>query len=298
MKRFALTCFALFMLSGAGGFIAYQTAPTLPPPLLSLQYLSLPKGIANGVVFLLSDETGWGAREATISARLRADGIAVVGVDTPSYLTKISEVKDSCAYLIADVERISQQIQRDSGSSGYIAPVVAGIGLGGGLALDMVDQTPDATVGGTAVADPVSSVPFGVELCTPAGYFSTAKGQIYTLPKAPLVDPITVSLSSDVASDIRQRAESLNKGSADVTLIRDTPATADTVTSMIRARLAFAQRAKDTLPVTVLRAVPKHDTMAIILSGDGGWRDIDASIAKMMQADGVPVVGLDSLRYF
>lgn len=298
MKRFVFTCLGLLLFSGTGGFIAYETAPATPPTLLSLDRVSIPKGRAKGVVFLLSDASGWGAREAAIATKLQADGIAVVGVDTPQYLATISQLRDSCAYLVADVERISQQIQRESGASTYVAPVVSGIGLGGGLALDMVDQTPSVTVGGTAVADPVSAVPFGVELCTPAGYFSTAKGQIYALPKGQLVNPISVSLSPNVAGDIHQRIASLQEGSADVTLILDTLPTADAMTAMIERRVELAQSAKDTLPVTVLNTAPKHDAMAIILSGDGGWRDIDASIGKLMQADGVPVVGIDSLRYF
>jgi len=38
--------------------------------------------------------------------------------------------------------------------------------------------------------------------------------------------------------------------------------------------------------------------MAVFLSGDGGWRDLDQSIAEQLRRDGVPVVGWDSLRYF
>ena len=38
--------------------------------------------------------------------------------------------------------------------------------------------------------------------------------------------------------------------------------------------------------------------MAIMISGDGGWRDIDKQVAGVLQAQGVPVVGLDSLRWF
>ena len=38
--------------------------------------------------------------------------------------------------------------------------------------------------------------------------------------------------------------------------------------------------------------------MVVLLSGDGGWRDIDKTIGEALQQEGVPVVGLDSLRYF
>jgi type IV secretory pathway VirJ component len=38
--------------------------------------------------------------------------------------------------------------------------------------------------------------------------------------------------------------------------------------------------------------------MAIIYSGDGGWRDLDKEIGEALVARGMPVVGVDSLRSF
>jgi type IV secretory pathway VirJ component len=40
------------------------------------------------------------------------------------------------------------------------------------------------------------------------------------------------------------------------------------------------------------------DLFAIMLSGDGGWAGIDKEVAAALAADGIPVIGLDSLRYF
>jgi type IV secretory pathway VirJ component len=40
------------------------------------------------------------------------------------------------------------------------------------------------------------------------------------------------------------------------------------------------------------------DTFAIMLSGDGGWAGLDKEVAAALSANGIPVVGLDSLRYF
>lgn len=38
--------------------------------------------------------------------------------------------------------------------------------------------------------------------------------------------------------------------------------------------------------------------MAVFYSGDGGWRDIDQQIGLALQKAGIPVVGVDYLRYF
>ena len=40
------------------------------------------------------------------------------------------------------------------------------------------------------------------------------------------------------------------------------------------------------------------DAMAVILTGDGGWADIDKGVAAGLAAAGVPVVGWSSLRYY
>jgi type IV secretory pathway VirJ component len=40
------------------------------------------------------------------------------------------------------------------------------------------------------------------------------------------------------------------------------------------------------------------DTIAVMLSGDGGWAGLDKEVAAALSANGIRVVGLDSLRYF
>jgi type IV secretory pathway VirJ component len=52
------------------------------------------------------------------------------------------------------------------------------------------------------------------------------------------------------------------------------------------------------IPLVELPAPQGGDELAIVLSGDGGWRDIDKRLAEEMRAQGVSVVGWDSLRYF
>jgi type IV secretory pathway VirJ component len=42
----------------------------------------------------------------------------------------------------------------------------------------------------------------------------------------------------------------------------------------------------------------RTDTFAIIMSGDGGWAGLDQDVAAALSAKGIPVVGLDSLRYY
>jgi type IV secretory pathway VirJ component len=52
------------------------------------------------------------------------------------------------------------------------------------------------------------------------------------------------------------------------------------------------------IPLVELPVTGSPETLAIVYSGDGGWRDLDKTIAENFQAHGVPTIGVDSLRYF
>ncbi len=53
------------------------------------------------------------------------------------------------------------------------------------------------------------------------------------------------------------------------------------------------------LPLTELpSSTPGGDSLAIVISGDGGWAGFDKALAEALQAKGIDVVGWDSLRYF
>ncbi len=45
-------------------------------------------------------------------------------------------------------------------------------------------------------------------------------------------------------------------------------------------------------------AAGANDRLAVIISGDGGWAGIDREVGGALAARGIPVVGLNSLKYF
>jgi len=53
------------------------------------------------------------------------------------------------------------------------------------------------------------------------------------------------------------------------------------------------------LPVTTVRAdAAETDTLALLLTGDGGWAGLDRELAARLAERGVATVGFNSLRYF
>ena len=261
-------------------------------------HIVLPDGPASAVVALLSAAEGWGDGETALADALRTTGIAVIGIDMPRYLAAIAAAKGDCVYLIADIERLSHQIQRESGASGYHAPIIAGVGAAGGLALDLLVQSPAATVGGTVVTDPAVAIGLAWPLCTAAAHVDDAGGSVYTLPPGAAADPVSIGLSADAPQEVRDRVEAFHNAATGVTVVEGADPTVAGLEHRIRDMAGAAGSAGSGLPVIELPAAARHGALAIVLSGDGGWRDLDRTIGGILQSEGVPTLGLDSLRYF
>ena len=53
------------------------------------------------------------------------------------------------------------------------------------------------------------------------------------------------------------------------------------------------------LPLIELPATgDTNDLLAVIISGDGGWANIDKKLGEYFSSQGISVVGLNSLKYF
>nr|QCL10049.1 bacterial virulence family protein [Rhizobium rhizogenes] len=64
------------------------------------------------------------------------------------------------------------------------------------------------------------------------------------------------------------------------------------------ARRLSSEITPPNLPLHLMNGKATKNTLAILYSGDGGWQDIDERVGSYLQNEGIPVVGLDSLRYF
>ncbi|HBF32124.1 MAG TPA: type IV secretory pathway protein AcvB [Rhizobium sp.] len=279
----------------------YETG-TIPDPAISM-----PNGKPKSIVFLLSDKDGWTDKMKAEAERLRGKGSIVVGIDTPKYLKslqddyKASTDEDNCIYTVSDIEDLSHQIQRQSGGNDYLPPLVAGIGQGGTLALAILAQTPNATIGETLAVDPGDVIPLPEQFCTPAEKVNKDGGIVYDLTDGDLPDPAVVRFSTTADPLGRAHVAELLKEHPDISVSDSQNEAYASLSAGIDDMIAANAKEAEPLglPLTLLEVEkPKFDTLAIIYSGDGGWRDIDSEIASNFQEEGLPVIGIDSLRYF
>lgn len=294
--------FLAFLLVALGLLGVEGSAPgvQVDSGLISAPRIFTPEQTPNGMVFLFSDASGWSASDDDFAQHLADSGAIVVGVDLPRYLQAIDKVPDDCAYLVSDIESISQQAQRAANVVNYNPPTLAGRGQGGGLVMAIAAQTPAATIGHTLAVDPTASVPLAKTLCSGAPRKSTPHGTVYDLAKGDLPNPIDVTFTPEAQPEGRSHIEDLRSQGFGIE-VKDASVSAQaaleaSVTALVGAP-AGADATSD-MPIVTLPATPTHDTMAIVYSGDGGWRDLDKTLAGILQSKGVPTIGVDSLRYF
>lgn len=296
MKQFARIFAFLVLLASA-----LQAQEKLDTGLLGQPEIFHPQGEVRGVVFLFSDADGWGTTERMAATSVLETGAIVVGIDTPAYLARAEQATDACLYLIPDFEEVSQQLQRAADVATYVPPFVAGVGAGGAVALALVAQTPEATISGTFASDPDAVLGLKRPLCTQAPARPAEDGAIYGFMPGTLPDPVKVAQTQAASLEGAAHVRNLQSQGFAIKIVgsRDEPWTA--LVGLLRE--AFADQLEAAAPLAdpalvELPAQPAFDTLAVIYSGDGGWRDIDRVIGGLIQKEGVPTIGVDSLRYF
>lgn len=233
-----------------------------------------PAGAPGALVFLVSDAAGWSPAWTDAAETLRARGAAVVGVDLARVLAGLAASPDGCHYLVSELEDRSQRWQRELGVDAYRSPILAGAGAGGTLAQAALAQAPAATLAAAWVVDPAPALATRVPLCPGAPSHAVAgQGFAYSLPASLPGALHTVAPGPGPAPERLALALAATLDGADAPALRG-------------------------LPLVELPAAQPGPFLAVIFSGDGGWRDLDKTIGEQLAAAGVAVVGVDSLRYF
>lgn len=230
---------------------------------------------SSGVVLLFSDADGWTGATEEAACRLAGSGLLVVGVDLAQYVAGLATSGDGCHYLVGEIEQLSKELQRERGFRSYHSPVLAGFGQGGALAYAALAQSPAATVAGAAAVAPAPVLVTPVPLCEGAKVTPIGGGGFRYDSKARL--PGWWQSDADDASPTRLY---------------------ELVTTGIGDEKAAAERSVSSLPLIEYPAGTAPNVFAVIYSGDGGWRDLDKRIGEILAEHGIPVVGVDCLRYF
>ena len=261
------------------------------------------------IVIWLADSSQHAEQTLHDAQVLRNDGALVALVDTASLytaITKDASPDDDCLFTIGDIENFSRYIQAYYHLTTYRLPILIGSGSGGALSFAVAAEAPEHMLAGV-VEDALC--PLNIQAHSACGPgVNTASFQIQPAPMfMPLLiapDPHSqcpVTQTLDFVKSIHNARSIKRSANGDIL-----PGLRAAVRSLgAQPDISLPPPPDDLqglpiieVPATAAASHQNADTFAIFTSGDGGWAGIDKNVAERLAAAGIPVVGVDSLRYF
>ena len=301
-----LICFVLAVVAGSvlKSRVAFSALwqPRLTTTIIKVESVGTVQAIgaegpAKALVILAADKAHEAQRDALARA-LASGGSVAVTFDFDAYRASLAkEPSDNdCHYVSDDMKDIGGAVQRRLGLGTYLLPVVAGLGDGASFAYAALAQAPDNTLAGAISLGFEPVLKSDRSYCFDPKLESIGAGQFALTNSTPLPGSWTVIAGASRRNDVETFQRPLE--AASFVVAEDEVAARD---ALVKAALEIGGRGEyghGGLPVSVLKPRGPAQALAVIFSGDGGWRDIDKSIGEWLADRGVAVVGVDSLRYF
>jgi type IV secretory pathway VirJ component len=269
-----------------------------------------PAGAATAVAILVSGDAGVDRTVEGFADVLARAGALVLGVDLRQYRASVAQTPGDEVYPSADFELLSQFAQHALAVPAYQLPVLVGWQAGAALVYAAIAEANPDTFRGAVSLDfcprlALPRAPGGLRglLATPAG-----EGTVRLQP-SPHVQGrwVVVQPENDASCPLDETRAFVGSVAHAKLLV----AHGGDLSAALRAAflgIAGVLPAEDRgpaaadvadLPLVELPASgTPGDTIAVILSGDGGWANIDRDLGEQLAARGIGVVGLNSLRYF
>lgn len=277
----------------------------------------LPHGPARHFAFLLSGDGGWNSGLAGIATRLANQGTMVAGIDTAQLYTNLEEDGGDCVFPDGDLENLSHYIQAYYKLPTYFTPILIGHSAGASMAYAMLAQAPRGTFAGALSMSFCADLDLGKPLCRSGNLRYTLRphGAGSRLMPASQLSAPWIALHGD-EDDVCRMSEAKEfvaqvHGARFVELpgvghnYRNPPSWvpqfSDAYASLAAAdsgSVPSVPGSLEGLPVVEVPATGHGDEFAVLFSGDGGWAGIDKEVAGALADSGIPVAGVDSLRYF
>jgi type IV secretory pathway VirJ component len=280
----------------------------------------VPHAAPRGFVLFLSGDDGWTPALDTMAQEIAAAGAMVAGIDAAKFAAVLANDGGQCVFPDGDLENLSRFVQAYYRLPSYLLPILAGVSSGGTLAYATLVQAPKDLFAGAVSAGFCPAYALSKPLCKGSGLEftaqaqgkgveflpSTAPGLAWTVVQPAMQPAMPPAMPSACEPSAVQHFVARVPGARRVNSTGSgTPEIIDAIDALMRQHSAAAATvvpaALSDLPIVTVPAVPGSpagDTFAIILSGDGGWAGLDKDVAGALSAAGIPVIGLDSLRYF
>lgn len=248
------------------------------------------------MVVYFSDRSGWSSSDDAAVAALKASGDVVLAVDFSKYATTLDKGDGDCTGGLGDIFDAAQTAQRQLGIQTYLPPIVVGAGEAATFAYATLSGAAPNMLGGVVGAGFANRLGLRLPICSAAKPSRTSDGKAYQYGfEKKLPNSAALLVAPELYSKIDKLADARGDD-VDVSEL-DSANLPEQIAKEV-ADLARVARPFGDLPAIDLPASTKPRALAILISGDGGWRDLDKTIGEWLATQGVHVVGLDALHYF
>nr|WP_080929742.1 AcvB/VirJ family lysyl-phosphatidylglycerol hydrolase [Xanthomonas albilineans] len=268
----------------------------------------LPKGDAQRVVlWFAGDKRGEADRMRQVEA-LRQDGAMVAVIDSAHLQAVLTKNNDKCGFSFGDVENLSRYLQADFQVPTYHLPLLVGDGDGAAVAYALASQAPKHELAGLLTEDFCPTQVRYDRICG-AG----VKLGVHALKPSALSVPWLAAIDAQTQDRCRQQSDAFVQQVPQARQFR-LGVSGDALPGLLAAVRSLGARPGVSLPpipvdlaglpVVEVPVTPaavsagNANVFAIFVSGDGGWAWADQHVAGALAEAGIPVVGIDSLRYF
>ncbi len=276
-----------------------------------------PAGTVKQVALFLSGDAGWDRGMAGLATELASSGSLVVGIDVPKFFATLEKDGGTCVFpgwrsgepqpfrpgvlQAADVLhaaagrllrwRLARLCHSGSGAEGY---------LRWALSLSFCQELDLAKPLCKTESLQYSALKEGARLTPPV----TLRAPWYLIHGAD--DKVCAASEARQFASLTRNAhyvEMPNVGhnyprNAELWMPQFKAAYAQLATTALPSLPAPPQSLEDLPLVEVPAETEAGDMFAVFLSGDGGWAGLDKEVGSALSARGIPIAGIDSLRYF
>lgn len=287
------------------------------------------KGTATSVALFVSGDGGWNLGVVDMARHLLDLDALVVGIDIRDYLKVVNAPAPSCHSFAADFEGLAHEVERRFNLPQYLPPILVGYSSGATLVYATLVEAPKGTFDGAMSLGFCPDLAVTQKICKGSGLaYDVDYGKNETAtprtPKGVLFKEAAQNMTPWVAFQ------------GEIDQVCDPPATREFVAKTGKGELVWLPKVghgfsvernwlpqfKEAYLKLTARAAPKPVTLpevrdlplvevaapqstaanpelfAVLLTGDGGWAGLDQDVAAALSARGIPVVGLNTLKYF
>ncbi len=287
-----------------------------------------PAGKPRSVAIFVSGDGGWNLGVVDMARHLLDLDAVVVGIDIRTYRKAMNTPGGACKYFGADFEGLAHEVEQRLHLTDYLPPVLVGYSSGATLVYAAMVQAPKGTFSGVmslgfcpdldltqpvcrsnglsyetthargAPPTPVNGVVFAAsktnatpwvvfqgqsdQVCNPpatrAFVAATHDGELVWLPKVGHGFSVEKNWLPQFKTEYARLAGRAAPPPVTVAEVRDLPLVE--------------------VPASGTAAAGEDQLFAVLLTGDGGWAGIDQDVGGALAARGIPVVGLNTLKYF